>query len=165
MSNKCRGKTKSIKAHLLRKQVEPKMCSRFVCVAFALFALINVIVGEIHTECPSDSRWIKHGNKCYFMERTNRNFERAKQRCEEMDATMLTIESKEENEFIEQTFTRITGYLGATRVPGTDKWRWPDGRFVEWFNWNENEPNNWRGNENCIQFYNNIGYPGKWNDY
>ncbi|RWS18611.1 ladderlectin-like protein, partial [Leptotrombidium deliense] len=138
------------------------MTSRITCTAILLFALINVIAGDF--TCPN-SKWVKHGNKCYLYERYNRDFFRMKSYCESLGATMLAIESQEENDFIQSVFTRTTAYLGATRVPGTDKWQWPNGKIMEYSNWNPGEPNNWRGNENCIQFYNNIGYPGKWNDY
>ncbi|RWS20102.1 macrophage mannose receptor 1-like isoform X1, partial [Leptotrombidium deliense] len=81
-----------------------------------------------------------------------------------MNASLITIRSAEENEFIRQTFTRLTLWLGARRVSGTRQWKWIDGSDVIYTNWNPGEPNN-DDTEECIQYYNNGPHAGFWNDY
>ena len=41
--------------------------------------------------------------------------------------------------------------------------KWSDGTPVDYTNWNPNEPNNYKGQENCVT-YNVNGQGGGWND-
>ena len=40
------------------------------------------------------------------------------------------------------------------------RWQWVDGSLAVYLNFDSNEPNNWKGTEDCVEMYPS----GKWND-
>ncbi|KAK6014446.1 lectin C-type domain protein, partial [Ostertagia ostertagi] len=47
-----------------------------------------------------------------------------------------------------------------------DDWFWVDGAPFSYTNWRWNEPNNYSGDEYCVEMYKGgFKSPGKWNDY
>ena len=90
---------------------------------------------------------------------------------------LATITSPEENDYVSSRLTS-DGWLGASDAVSEGDWKWIDGpeagtsfwsgdgegSSVEgrYSNWNEGEPNNQGGNENCSEFYAGVG--ARWND-
>ena len=98
----------------------------------------------------------------------------ARDRCKELEASLPTIRSAEENQFI---------YDQIRNVPGISKWgvwidayRQADGKFAwgddtpldgHYTNWYGGEPNDVGGNEDCVQMYakeGNLNFESYWND-
>ncbi|RWS20000.1 ladderlectin-like protein, partial [Leptotrombidium deliense] len=125
--------------------------------------LSKVAIKEEATTKKCKEGWTQWKNKCYQLIRSTDNFNSQKSRCKSMNASIVAIRSQEENDFITANFNRITAWLGAQREVG-HRWKWHDGTDLIYTNWNEGEPNNLEG-EDCIQYYNNIGHAGYWNDY
>lgn len=83
----------------------------------------------------------------------------AKEKCEKLGGHLVTITSKEEQEFIE---TMNSAYLWIGGYREGNEWRWVTGEPWDYTNWAEGEPNNSSNvvsNENCI-----VLWPYKWND-
>lgn len=74
-------------------------------------------------------------------------------------AHLVSIGSKEEQDFVTRHLINYLAYIGArdVRVEGT--FVWSDGRPWKFTNWKTDEPNN-AGNEDCLE----LGWAGKWND-
>ncbi|RWS26550.1 macrophage mannose receptor 1-like protein [Leptotrombidium deliense] len=86
-----------------------------------------------------------------------------------MNATMVTIDSEEENDFLtafirtKKNPAREWFYIGATRVKiGSSQFRWFDGRNLTYTNWDDGRPKFMNeDNSYCVV----IGTPkGKWHD-
>ncbi|RJR27411.1 MAG: DUF1566 domain-containing protein [Desulfobacteraceae bacterium] len=76
---------------------------------------------------------------------------------------LATITSKEENDFVWNTFKREYAWLGGYQTNKSSEpagnWAWVTGESWNYTNWNSGEPNE-MGAEDHLAFWNN----GKWND-
>ncbi|RWS18680.1 perlucin-like protein [Leptotrombidium deliense] len=107
--------------------------------------------------CPKN--WIRWGNKCYSRDSLWGTFEERLHHCRVLGATILTIESSEENQFIYDTFFGTELWLGAKRLQDHSFIWIETGEYLKYTQWHQGEPNNNNGNENCVEFY-----QGSWND-
>jgi hypothetical protein len=93
----------------------------------------------------------------------------AKKACEARGGHLVTIASKEENDFLATLGSELTisamGFLwmGCTDEAKEGDWRWVDGRKVEYSQWYPGEPNNGGGREH---YGGSRFLPGRtdWND-
>ncbi len=88
--------------------------------------------------------------------------------CESNNATLISIHSAEENEFIrnyivEQPFSLTRVWIGLkTNIYNSSEIVWVDKSPVDYVNWNLGEPDNEGGLELCAQMW--IYRNGVWND-
>ena len=55
----------------------------------------------------------------------------------------------------------IKTWIGLHRDSSNNsRWQWIDGSLVVYLNFTSNQPNNWKGTEDCVEMYPS----GKWND-
>uniref|UniRef100_A0A6P7H0S0 Macrophage mannose receptor 1-like n=1 Tax=Diabrotica virgifera virgifera TaxID=50390 RepID=A0A6P7H0S0_DIAVI len=91
--------------------------------------------------------------------------------CKSLDMDLLSIESKEENDFLSRKLKELLQgreynfYTSGTRLP-YNKWIWMStGRPVTFTNWKPNEPNNYMDNdETCIEVQYRYETGLRWND-
>jgi MBG domain (YGX type)/Lectin C-type domain len=93
---------------------------------------------------------------------------------------LVTITSNDENEFVSGLINANPDFwvpdggggdgpwIGAIKLPGPTSainWTWVNGEPFSFYNWASGQPNNFGGNQDHIQFYNQSGLMGKnWND-
>ena len=89
------------------------------------------------------------------------NWREAKKFCELVGGHLATITSKEEDEWIRETFPPSWRFwLGGTDEDEEDKWEWVTGEKWQYSSWNGGEPNNQGGGEHALHIWEN----GHWND-
>ena len=89
----------------------------------------------------------------------------AKSACEALSAKLVVLSSLAENQAVGEKITGGQGtYIGLYRNPkDKSRWLWVDESRATYTHWHVGEPNNCRGNQNCVQMYSkSVGY--KWND-
>lgn len=88
----------------------------------------------------------------------------ARKACEEMGGHLVTIASKEENDFVLSVVGRQIGWIGCTDEKKEGDWLWVDGSQVSFAEWLAEEPNNGgpNGPENYAQL--DPRNPAKWSD-
>jgi hypothetical protein len=85
----------------------------------------------------------------------------AKEYAESVGGHLATITSKEENDWIIQTFSPLLNYwLGGTDEDEEGKWKWITGEEWKYSLWYKDQPDNYKGNEHSLQIWSN----GFWND-
>uniref|UniRef100_A0A3B3DKA4 Lymphocyte antigen 75 n=1 Tax=Oryzias melastigma TaxID=30732 RepID=A0A3B3DKA4_ORYME len=102
--------------------------------------------------CPQskgDSKWVQHQSHCYAVDMQWYNYsiysmEDAKAICKKMDAELLTIKSKEENDFLEKSLSDdplITTHvwLGVQLDSQGKPLSWQDGSDLAYSNWKSEE--------------------------
>ena len=113
---------------------------------------------------------------CYKSFRSPKTWENAKEECEKWNASLVKIESREENDFIKtkvtQTHTSDDYWIGLSDSDREDDWKWTDGTQLDqdgYKNWADNQPDNYLNNEHCVvilirtkEFSPELN--GKWND-
>ncbi|CAJ0601322.1 unnamed protein product [Cylicocyclus nassatus] len=115
-------------------------------------------------------------------------FYRAESRCRDVGAHLTSIHSEDENHFVAdltetgfewhygnyEEHVRGSTWIGLRRADylNSGDWLWTDGTNVEFLAWAPDEPNNYAGNERCVELHSDrIIEPGtslrqhKWNDW
>ncbi len=114
--------------------------------------------------------WTKYKTKCLKVFNEAVYYSKAKQVCTENNATMISIESSKENEFIanlvKKSLNEAWGiWIGAKKTgSGLLDFEWENGDPFLYSNWDKNndQPNNVGGNENYVIMFVRDGY---WHDY
>ncbi|XP_055469977.1 mannose-binding protein C [Psammomys obesus] len=99
------------------------------------------------------------GKKYFMSSRKKMSFDRAKALCSQLQGSMATPRNDEENKAI-QNVARAEAFLGITDMEREDNFVDLKGNRVHYTNWNDGEPNNVNGAEDCVVLLLN----GKWND-
>ncbi len=93
------------------------------------------------------------------------NWDISKKFCEEYNGHLVTIESQEEQNFIESLLRygkRRFYFIGGKRMDNKkEEWEWVTGEEFDYVNWGNNEPNN---TAECFSIIDNDEEFGKWND-
>ena len=111
--------------------------------------------------------WSAFGKSCYAFSDTRKTYADAASACEAMGAQLVSIESAEENAYVQELCDRRACWIGLTEPPDSENWFWPDGttggKKGEWSgytNWDEGQPDNWRGIDEDAAYMNFWGYLG-----
>lgn len=108
------------------------------------------------------SAWTYHySNKTYSW-----NYSRAF--CQKYYTDLVAIQNKNEIAYLNETIPYYNSYywIGIRKI--NNKWTWVGTNKTlteEAENWADNEPNNKRNNQDCVEIYiKSLSAPGKWND-
>jgi serine/threonine protein kinase len=94
----------------------------------------------------------------------------ARTRAEDMGGHLVTINSKEENDWVATQFVsklplKQALWLGGTKDGTTGQWRWVTGEPIEFTQWGAGEPNpNPNAGEPALQFSHSEKYGPEWGD-
>mmetsp|Transcript_109524 Transcript_109524/g.315418 ORF Transcript_109524/g.315418 Transcript_109524/m.315418 type:complete len:774 (+) Transcript_109524:83-2404(+) len=95
-------------------------------------------------DCPG--LWRRFGESCYRLLDWHSNYEKAKKRCKQLDAHVVTIHSQAEQDFVHAFCGKRMCWLGLEEQDNSEAWVWNDGRAFGFENWEVGEPNNAAGN-------------------
>lgn len=100
------------------------------------------------------------GNKVFVTSGYEGTFDDLKQRCLQAGGQLAVPRNAEENTAIQQIVVlhKKSVFLGVFQTEG--KFKYLNGDAIVYSNWQSGEPNNDKGNENCVEVY----VTGKWND-
>ena len=109
--------------------------------------------------------WQSFSKSCYYKPNEKRWYSGALKSCRQLNATLVNINSEEENNFVYDTFvskpTYSRTFIGVVRENrGSTKFVTSDGKPQTYFNWRRREPNNVRGREDCVEMWRRT-----WNDF
>ncbi len=96
----------------------------------------------------------------YLFVTEKKTWREAKKACEDVGGHLVTISSKEENEFAYKLTTGYT-WIGCTDEEKEGDWRWVTGERFSYKNWRPGEPNDTGGSENYAVFFDTAM---TWND-
>ncbi|XP_039461294.1 uncharacterized protein LOC116318446 [Oreochromis aureus] len=85
---------------------------------------------KIEEKCPD--RWTRFGSSCYFKSHERKTWSDSRRDCQDKGADLVMINSKEEQEFINELNMRGESWIGlrAKQTSGGYKWEWVDGSAV-----------------------------------
>ncbi|XP_078393937.1 CD209 antigen-like protein C isoform X3 [Cetorhinus maximus] len=109
--------------------------------------------------CPNG--WKVHNHHCYRFSMERVNWDSAKQQCESQNSHFIIINTEQEQNIIKKSIENNPGdyWIGLTDRESEGNWKWVDGTPVSFTRWEQGEPNNAAGNENCA-----IIRSADWND-
>jgi hypothetical protein len=114
--------------------------------------------------------WYEYGGHWYTLTQATTNWEDCEVEAVSIGHHLVSINDIGENNFLYDTF-KAQGYevlaIGLTDKVAEGVWTWPDGTLVNFFNWEDGEPNNQEGIENyaAMHIQNAGSETGRWNDY
>ena len=118
--------------------------------------------------------WIGNGTSCYKLFTSNKTWENAKEECGKWNATLVKVESREENDFIKAkilpTNKNDNYWIGLSDSGEKNVWMWTDGTQLDsdgYENWGDDQPNNNNNKQNCVLIQIRKFDPdhnGKWHD-
>ncbi|XP_017058910.1 C-type lectin 37Db-like [Drosophila ficusphila] len=101
------------------------------------------------------------GSKWIYVERENpRNWEQAEAFCREIEGHLLTIQNDIGLRVLDKKLDRDTSYwLGINDMAKKDEFvSVASGKPAPFLKWEDTEPDNWNGKENCVDIYNGEMY-------
>lgn len=107
--------------------------------------------------------WKRYGASCYKIKTARKTWVQAVSDCQSEGASLVKVCNNGELEFIYYAFVRPldtgSAWIGLSLTNGS--FHWLDGSWPRYKNWNWGEPNNYNGDEHCVEIY---VKNGKWND-
>ncbi len=100
----------------------------------------------------------------YFVYEQEMSWIDAKQYCERLGGTLVTITSQSEQNFINDLINgnkRSNYWIGANDISSEGNWQWVTGEKFSFSNWDKGEPNNQGGNEDYALIHKSTRL---WND-
>uniref|UniRef100_A0A669EMH6 C-type lectin domain-containing protein n=2 Tax=Oreochromis niloticus TaxID=8128 RepID=A0A669EMH6_ORENI len=80
---------------------------------------------KIEEKCPD--RWTRFGSSCYFKSTESKTWSESRRDCQDKGADLVMINSKEEQEFVNEFGGFFWIGLTAKQTSGRYKWEWVDG--------------------------------------
>ncbi|XP_045544740.1 ladderlectin-like [Salmo salar] len=120
---------------------------------------------ESDRPCPGG--WTKYKSRCFMFVNNAMTWPQAENHCLSFQANLASIKDCVENYNLQQLVLRNTGQHQPTWIGGFNSvqnklWFWSDGSKFDYQSWGQGEPNNYGGNEHCLQM--NAGGDKTWND-
>lgn len=117
------------------------------------------------TTADCGSSWKQLGSHCYNFFGEKLTWTAAQARCVREGGHLASVQSLEENQFLDglrrlDSSSEKTVWIGGTDIDAEGSWLWSDGSAWKYTNWHSEEPNNSGGSEDCVQ----IREGGEWND-
>ena len=145
---------------------------RLFLVSANFMSLVFFFLLFLNSACQQG--WIGNGMFCYKLFTSSETWENAKEECEKWNATLVKVESHDENDFIKKKVLPTNKYgthdywIGLSDSASEGDWMWTDGTKLDTYkNWGHNQPNANKNNENCvvIRIIKPFRYRyGKWHD-
>ncbi|KAL4686895.1 hypothetical protein H8959_019023 [Pygathrix nigripes] len=115
------------------------------------------------TCCPVN--WVEHQDSCYWFSHSGMPWAEAEKHCQLENAHLVVINSREEQNFVQEHLSFAYTWMGLSDLEGA--WKWVDGTNYEtgFQNWKPGQPDDWQGHglgggEDCAHFHPD----GRWND-
>ncbi|XP_062576550.1 perlucin-like protein [Saccostrea cucullata] len=111
--------------------------------------------------------WMQYLDHCYLLRTTPTSWDNAILQCQSLGSYLVEIETKEEDEWIRKIgaleIPSVNGiWTGGTVFGNEHSFIWNNSKKeLNYTNWEENEPNNYGGNEDCLVI---IVPDGNWYD-
>ncbi|KAI4899951.1 hypothetical protein NFI96_032609 [Prochilodus magdalenae] len=106
--------------------------------------------------------WRKFGGSYYYFSTESKNWNKSRQDCRERGADLVIINSREEQEFIENENKYV--WIGLSKEGSEGQWKWVDGSVLNTAFWRDGEPSDKEGKENCAAFSTSAPTLKRWND-
>ncbi|XP_015715549.1 C-type lectin domain family 2 member B-like [Coturnix japonica] len=116
-----------------------------VIVGIIIIIIMKLVFGrelqrcELCSPCPevshvSHNAWVGFQGKCYYFSDTESAWNISREHCQQLGASLATIDSKEEMEFVLRFRGPANCWIGLHKAEGDERWMWVNGSaFSNWF--------------------------------
>ncbi|XP_051776680.1 asialoglycoprotein receptor 1-like [Erpetoichthys calabaricus] len=119
--------------------------------------------GEVSSCFPCGTNWLAFKENCYYFVLERKDWYSSKEFCANHKATLVVINSEEEQDFITEQHNSEFFWIGLSDTEEEGEFKWEDGtNFTTTTTfWRADQPDNFLDNEDCISRDPN---EGTWND-
>ncbi|XP_046585438.1 perlucin-like [Haliotis rubra] len=122
-------------------------------------------VATTYAGCPLGFH--QHRTSCYWFSNVRCSFPEAAAYCRYLESHLATIESQDEDSFINGYAIRRgrapSYFIGATDLNIEGRWMWEGQRRMTYTHWNTKQPDNSGGQEHCLELW-KYSKKYRWND-
>ncbi|XP_071826624.1 alpha-N-acetylgalactosamine-specific lectin-like [Apostichopus japonicus] len=148
-------------------------------VAVLLVSTFAETNGEFR--CPKF--WTEFNGHCYrYFNQPRLNFDASQSYCQNFRldpencsckrASLVTVDSSEENTFLHEWWKSVREpisdtqhvRIGYTDIGSEGRWRWIDGSTSSYTRWDSGQPDNLNGDQHCAVIWKTTSDYGKWDD-
>ncbi|XP_016522018.1 ladderlectin-like isoform X1 [Poecilia formosa] len=103
--------------------------------------------------CPSG--WTPINGRCFLYVASEMSWAKAEKNCLSLGANLASIHNVNEYHQVQALITAASRGSGQTWIGASDAeqertWLWSDGSPMIYTNWCRGQPDNWKGNQNCV---------------
>ncbi|CAC5422423.1 unnamed protein product [Mytilus coruscus] len=121
------------------------------------------IYEPVITDCPV--HWDLFEDNCYFFSPHERSWHDSKVYCVEQQSMLVEVKSSTQKNFLKgKAIEHLSSYwIGATDLETEGVWKWNTSQTgLTVTDWSPNQPDNYLGNQDCVQIMKSEGYT--WDD-
>ena len=119
-------------------------------------------------KCPTG--WKRHKDSCYFVTSEQTTWIAAHHACAKLDrrARLASVHADSATfvrNLVNTLYRSRSIWLGLMRLKARGNWAWSDGTPVDYTRWDDDQPDNYGGAEDCAHMLRTQSTDKVWNDY
>ncbi|XP_031571637.1 uncharacterized protein LOC116305805 [Actinia tenebrosa] len=107
--------------------------------------------------------WSYFNGSCFYTSSQCDSWTNAERRCRAMGTSIASIDTQEENVFVQQRHNGAKAWIGLNDIASEGTFAWIDGSLSKFTYWQKSQPNNLAPGQDCVHTL-GVNFNYRWND-